>query len=84
MALTIRQVTDEEIQQAKELTGKGAASAAIVACVTLAGDYKRRYESQLKENQELRDRLRHLDQVQSRLAACCDEALTIIRQRELL
>lgn len=84
MALTIRQITEEQKETAKALTGKGAASAAVTACVGLAADYKSRYERGLQENQRLLDEVRHLESVLSRLGSAADEALCIIRQKELL
>lgn len=84
MALTIRQISDEQKEIAKELTGKGAASAAVVACVDLAAQQARRIEIQNQELAKARDRIRQLEGVQDRLAQAADEALCIIRQRELL
>lgn len=82
MALTIRNITDETIEQAKTLTGKGTASAALVECVELARTLSIRADYQADEIRQLRERLRHLDQVQTKLASACDEALTIVRQRD--
>lgn len=84
MAITIRKITDEQIETAKRLTDKGTAAASVVACIAVADKSTRLVESQSETIQELRDRVRHLEMIQGRLANVCDEALTIVRQRELL
>lgn len=84
MALTIRNISEEQKEKAKALTGKGAASAAVTSCVDLAVEYKDRWEKEQRENARLRDELRHMQDVMSRLSSAADEALCIIRQRELL
>lgn len=38
MALTIRNISEQQIELAKELTGQGTASSALVACVELAAE----------------------------------------------
>ena len=84
MALTIRQISEEQKETAKQLTGKGAASAAVTACVDLAASQKGTIERQSETIAELRERVAMLERSQRRLAEAADEALWIIRQRELL
>lgn len=84
MALTIRNITDQQIESAKFLTEKGTASAAIVGCVDLAYQYYNRDQQQKQEIERLRERVQLLERVQEKLAHAADEALCIVRQRELL
>lgn len=83
MALTIRNITDQQIESAK-FTEKGTASAAIVGCVDLAYQYYNRDQQQKQEIERLRERVQLLERVQEKLAHAADEALCIVRQRELL
>lgn len=84
MAITIRNITDEQIELAKSESGYGTASRALVECVELAASRRRLMDDLYKRNDELKERIRHLESIQARLANAADEALTIIRQRELL
>ncbi len=84
MALTIRKISDQQIESAKFLTDKGTASAAVVACIDLAYKYHNLVQSQKNEIERLCERVQRLERVQERLASAADEALTIVRQRELL
>lgn len=84
MALTIRNITQEQIDLAKEISGKGTASGAVVACVEIAQRRIDRCNAQEQEIRDLKDRINHLERIQAKLANAADEALTIIRQRELL
>lgn len=84
MAITIRNITDEQIEMAKNISGKGTASAGVVACVDIAARSLERCIAQDAKIAELREDLAQRERVMSRLAASCDEALTIIRQKELL
>lgn len=84
MALTIRKITDQQIESAKFLTDKGTASAAVVACIDLAYQYHNRDKSQQEEIRRLKERVQLLERVQEKLASAADEALCIVRQRELL
>lgn len=84
MALTIRKITDQQIESAKFLTGKGTASAAVVECVDLAFKLYNQDQSQKQEIARLKERVALLERVQAKLANAADEALCIVRQRELL
>lgn len=84
MALTVRKITDQQIESAKFLTGKGTASAAVVACIDLAYQYHNRDQAQKEEIKRLKERVELLERVQAKLANAADEALCIVRQRELL
>lgn len=84
MALTIRNITDEQIEQAKTETGYGTASRALVECVELAAARRRLLDAEYEKTRKLTERIHHLEAIQARLANAADEALTIIRQRELL
>ena len=84
MALTIRNITPEQIETAKALSGNGTASSGIVACVDLAASQFDRLRSQEREIEKLREKLAHANRVFERLASSADEALCIVRQRELL
>lgn len=84
MALTIRKISDQQIESAKFLTDKGTASAAVVACIDLAYHYHNRVQSQNEEIRKLKERVQLLERVQEKLASAADEALCIVRQRELL
>lgn len=84
MALTIRNITEEQKQQAMAETGCGTASASLVYLIDLAASRRRVIDQLYKENDELKKRVQHLERVQERLASAADEALCIVRQRELL
>jgi len=84
MALTIRNITDEQIEQAKQETGKGTGSAALVELIELSASRRRVIDSQAKEIRELREKLAHANRVMERLASAADDALCIVRQKELL
>lgn len=84
MALTIRKISDQQIESAKFLTDKGTASAAVVACIDLAYQYHNRDQAQRDEIKRLKERVQLLERVQEKLAHAADEALCIVRQRELL
>lgn len=84
MALTIRKISDQQIESAKFLTDKGTASAAVVACIDLAYQYHNRDQSQRDEIKRLKERVQLLERVQEKLAQAADDALCIVRQRELL
>jgi len=84
MALTIRKISDQQIESAKFLTDKGTASAAVVACIDLAYHYHNRDQGQKEEIRRLKERVELLERVQGKLATAADEVLCIIRQRELL
>ena len=82
MALTIRNITPEQIETAKNLTGKGTASGSVVACVDMAN---RLFTKNLAQKiRELEEKLAHANRVFERLASSADEALCIVRQKELL
>jgi hypothetical protein len=84
MALTIRQITDDQIEMAKAITGKGTASGAVVGCIDIA---QRRIERCIAQDAEilaLREQLAHSRRVLDRLASAADETLTIVRQKDLL
>jgi len=84
MAITIRNITDEQIELAKLESGKGTASAAVVACVDKCAERGRRIEQLMSEKEKLREQLAHSDRVMSLLSSSADEALSIVRQRDLL
>lgn len=84
MALTIRQITDEQIEAAKSETGKGTGSAALVDLIDLAVSRRQLVSALMAENDVLRERLKYSQSVVSRLAASADEVLAIVRQGDLL
>ena len=84
MAITIRNITDEQIELAKLESGKGTASAAVVACVDKCAKRGRQIEHLMSEIEKLREKLAHSDRVMARLSSSADEALCIVRQRDLL
>ena len=61
--IMIRHATDEDIQQAKDLTGQhGSAAKALVTAASMGARYKARYESECADNQRLREQLRVMQQ----------------------
>ncbi len=84
MALTIRNITPEQIEIAKNLTGKGTASGSVVACVDMANRLFTKNLAQKQKIRELEEKLAHANRVFERLASSADEALCIVRQKELL
>lgn len=80
MALTVRTITDEQIEMAKQMTGKGAASSALVACVELLADRTARVASLEKRVYELSEQLRVKDQTLHRAAHSASELLTVVQQ----
>jgi hypothetical protein len=84
MAITIRNITDEQIQMAKDLSGKGTASAGVVACIDIAARSVERTIVQDAQIRELKEEVAHLNRIMERLASAADEALCIVRQKELL
>jgi hypothetical protein len=84
MALTIRQITDDQIEMAKAITGKGTASGAVVACIDVATRHIERNILHDQEIRALREQLAQARGVIGRLASAADETLTIARQNDLL
>jgi hypothetical protein len=84
MAITIRQITDDQVEMAKAISGKGTASAAVVACIEVAGRRIERCIAQDAEIAALREELAHSRGVINRLASAADEVFTIVRQKDLL
>jgi hypothetical protein len=84
MTITIRKITDEQIELAKVESGKCTASAAVVACVDKCAKRGHQIEHLMSEIEKLREKLAHSDRVMARLSSSADEALCIVRQRDLL
>jgi hypothetical protein len=84
MAITIRNITDEQIELAKVESGKVTASAAVVACVDKCAKRGRQIEHLMSENEKLREQLAVSDRLMACLSSSADEALCIVRQRRLL
>ena len=84
MAITIRNITDEQIETAKNISGKGTASGAVVSCIEIAARSLERSIVQDVQIRELKEEVAHLNRIMERLASAADEALCVVRQKELL
>lgn len=84
MAITIRNITEKQIQSAKDISGRGTASAAVTDCIDIAYHQTEMIAKLLDQVQALEQKCHHSDAVMSRLASAADEALCIVRQRNLL
>lgn len=83
MAITIRYITDEQIETAKGISGKCTASGAVVSCIDIASRSLERTIVQDAQIRELKEEIAHLNRIMERLADAADEALCIVRQKEL-
>jgi len=84
MAITIRNITEKQIQLAKDISGKGTAASGVVACVDIAFSQVETIAKLRDQVKALEQKCNHSDAVMSRLASAADEALCIVRQRNLL
>lgn len=83
MAITIRNITNEQIETAKALSGKRTASSGVVACVDLAASQAEMIAKLRSQVNDLEEKCKQSDGVIRSLGEAADQALTVIRQRRL-
>lgn len=83
MALTIRNISDDQIEMAKAITGLATGSGSVVACVELAVSQSKMIAELESQVSRLQAKCNRSDRILESLSGSADEILTMIRQGEL-